>query len=129
MMLYGVKQIAKELGCSTLTIRRIIHRHSDFPAKKLEGLGTFEFNVEQCKVWWEKNRAKGNSKMIPANSIQQSKMAEKLGISLRLVLVWRQNGLKTEKLADGTVWINVDEAREWFLKQEDKRTQKHAEKL
>ncbi|MNC10540.1 hypothetical protein D3C75_581940 [compost metagenome] len=128
-MVYGVKQIAKELGCSPLTIRRIIHRHPDFPAKKIEGLGTFEFSVEQCKLWWEKNRTKGNSKTIPANSMQQSKMAEKLGVSLRLVLVWRQNGLKTEKLADGTVWINVDEAREWFLKQEDERTQKHAQKL
>lgn len=129
MMVYGVNRIARELGCSSLTIRRIIHRHPDFPAKKLVGLGTYEFNVDECKAWWEKNRSEGKQAAIPPHSLQQSKMAEKLGVSLRLVLVWRQNGLKVEKLADGTVWVNMDEARQWFLKQGDKRTRAYAEKI
>ncbi|OMD61032.1 hypothetical protein [Paenibacillus odorifer] len=129
MIVYGVNRIAKILGCSPITVRRLISKHPDFPFNWLSDIGTYEFNTSACQEWWDTHRNAVMKEQIPINAFQQSKFAQKLGASTRLVAVWRHRGLPAVKLADGTVWINKDEAREWFLKQGDRRTRAYAEKI
>lgn len=126
MLVYGVNTIAKELGCSQHSLRRIIQKHPEFPAKMLSDIGTYAFELEGCKEWWAKHRSQTE---IPTDAIQQNEFAQKLGVSKRMVLVWRQNGLEVEKLSDGTVWINIDVAKRWFQNRSDKRTRIYADKL
>ncbi|MEK3747212.1 hypothetical protein NYE25_03110 [Paenibacillus sp. FSL E2-8871] len=129
MLVYGVNRIAKVLGCSPITVRRIISKHPEFPFNWLSDIGTYEFHTNSCQEWWDTHRNAVMKEQTPTNSFQQSKFAQKLGVSSRLVAVWRQRGLPAEKLADGSVWINRKNAKQWFLEQKDKRTQKHAHKL
>ncbi|MEK5416263.1 hypothetical protein [Paenibacillus sp. FSL L8-0708] len=66
---------------------------------------------------------------IPSNALQQTKLAKKLIVSTRLISVWRNRGLPSEKMPDGTVWIDLDRVKEWLLEQKDERTKEHANKL
>lgn len=129
MMAYGLKAIAKELGCSQITIGRMMKQHTDFPAKMLPDINTYVFDVTKCKKWWSENRGERLHKQAPTNAIQMSEFARVLGVSSRMVLVWRQKGLEAEKLIDGTVWIELDKARDWFQKQNDPRTKAYALKF
>ncbi|BCG56750.1 helix-turn-helix domain-containing protein [Paenibacillus sp. URB8-2] len=129
MNVYGVNQIAQELGCSPITIRRILRQHSDFPAKKLPGIETYEFNVADCKNWWKQHKGSSERTEIPSNAVQQNELARKLGVSTRMIQIWRQKGLEATKIMDGTVWIDLEKARSWFRKQSDERTKAYAEKI
>ncbi|MDF9839061.1 MULTISPECIES: hypothetical protein [unclassified Paenibacillus] len=129
MLVYGVNRIAKVLGCSPITVRRIISKHEDFPFNWLSDIGTFEFNTDACQEWWDTHRNVVMKKQIPTNALQQSKFAQKLGVSTRLIAIWRQRGLPAEKLTDGSVWINRRTAKQWFLEQKDERTKFYAEKI
>ncbi|OMD44021.1 hypothetical protein ACDZ28_09080 [Paenibacillus sp. RS8] len=129
MMAYGLKAIAKELGCSQNTIGRMMKKHADFPVKKLPDINTYAFDVGKCKKWWSENRSEKSSNQAPDNAMQMSQFARVLEVSSRMVLVWRQKGLEAEKLIDGTVWIDLEKARKWFRKQNDERTKAYAYKF
>ncbi|WP_310551327.1 hypothetical protein [Paenibacillus glufosinatiresistens] len=129
MIVYGVNAIAKELKCSAITVRRTIQKQSDFPVVFLAGLNTYAFDVDQCKEWWRGRCDTNGDQKFSEEALKHGEFARMLGVSNRLVLTWRNRGLASTRHTDGTVWIDLKKAQEWFKKQSDTRTQAYAQKI
>lgn len=127
MLIFSDENLAKELGIPVRSLRRVMRRHPDFPKRKVSGVRSNVFDIEEIREWWKAYTP--DAYYDELETLEQNKFVQLLGISRRLVLNWRNNGLQYKKLGNGTVLIYVDAAKDWFLNQNNPRTRAYAEKL
>lgn len=132
-IVYGVKSLSKELGYSQASLVRIIAKHPDFPKEKTTARGPYRFVVHEAIAWLDNNKNETyplrKKPVILNDAINQKDVVQLLGVSRRLILIWRQQGLDFTKLPDGGVWFDKGILKGWLQKRSNKRTRAYAEKL
>lgn len=132
-IVYGVKSLSKELGFSQASLVRIIAKHRDFPKEKTTPRGPYRYVVRDCNAWLDNNRSitypLRKKPEILNDAINQNEVGQLLGVSRRLILIWRQQGLAFTKLSDGGVWFDKGTLKSWLQNRSNKRTRAYAEKL
>jgi len=125
----GAKSLAEALGIS-LTTARLLTKKPDFPVIRQEGIKILSFDMDACKEWWNKNHLDIYRQEIQKEGFMiVTDFAKHLGVSRSYVVFWiDQKGLKSQKTKRGRI-INLEDARRFFLSQNDKRVQAYAEKL
>lgn len=132
-VVYGVKSLSKELGYSHTSLLRIIAKYPDFPKEKTTARGPYRFDVHECNAWLDNKQNETvplrKKPVILNDAINQNEVVQILGISRRLVLIWRHQGLDFTKLPDGGVWFDKGILKGWLQNRSDKRTRAYAKKL
>ncbi|MEK5416265.1 hypothetical protein [Paenibacillus sp. FSL L8-0708] len=132
-IVYGVKSLSKELGYSHASLVRIIAKHPDFPKEKTTPRGPYRFVVHEANAWLDNNQNETyplrKKPVLLNDAINQNEVVQLLGISRRLVLIWRQQGLDFTKLPDGGVWFEKHKLKVWLQNRSNRQTRAYAEKL
>lgn len=112
MIIRGVLRMSMVLNISDRTLRKIMHKHADFPVDKSD-TGCWIFDTNKVLPWFKSHygylEGLQDGNLITANGLKK-----KLGVSVNTVTRWMHEGMPHQKVNQSLIVIDLAKATDWL---------------